>query len=95
MVEMSSSGGRQRSISSYFSTAERENSPVDLSEGSENDDIEPEHELSEPPPKRATMDNAHHRASGFDYSWQKKRSWLVHDGKYGMFCALWGWTTST
>ena len=35
------------------------------------------------------MANAHHRASGFDYSWKKKHSWLVHDGtEQGMFCAL-------
>lgn len=87
---MSSSGGHQRSISSYFAITERENSPVDLTDGPENDDIDSEHdsELSEPPPKRATIDNAHHRASGFDYSWQKKRSWLVHDGEQGMFCTL-------
>ena len=88
---MSLSRERQRSISSYmyFSIVERENSPgpVDLTDGSENN--EPEHELSEPPSKRATMANAHHRASGFDYSWQKKHSWLVHDGtEQGMFCTL-------
>ena len=84
---MSSSGERQRSISSYFSIVEREHSPgpVDLTDGSKN--IEPEHERSEPPSKRATMANAHHQASGFDYSWQKKHSWLVHDGtEQGMFC---------
>ena len=55
---MSSSGKRQCSISSYISIVERENSPVNLTDGSENN--EPEHELSEPPPKRATMANAHH-----------------------------------
>ena len=35
------------------------------------------------------MANAHHQASGFNYSWQKKHSWLVHDGtEQGMFCTL-------
>ena len=47
-------------------------------------DIEPE--LNEPPPTRASLASAHHRASGFNLSWQREHPWLVHSKEQGMFC---------
>ena len=93
---MSSSRERQPSISSYYTTSGGENSfatsggessqrnePFDLTEQ------QPEQpELNEPPPKRASLASAHHRASGFNLSWQKGHPWLVHDKEQGMFCTL-------
>ena len=85
---MSSSRERQLSISSYFATSELQNSQrneqVDLTEDSELRQHEPE--LNEPPPNIASL--AHHRASGFNLSWQKGRPWLVHNKEPGMFCTL-------
>ena len=76
----------QLSISNYFATSVRENMYSQRNEQVEDSELQHEPELNEPPPKRASL--AHHRASGFNLSWQKGHPWLVHDKEQGMFCTL-------
>ena len=89
---MRSSRERQHSISSYFGTSgganSQRNEQIDLTEDLELQQQNVEPELNEPPPKKASLASAHHRASGFNLSWQEGHTWLMHDKEQGMFCTL-------